>query len=578
MLGNGRSDDSGNSGTGVRSSKQNPAFSIDRNTAFIDYYTKLWPYRWIEKILSKAPRILSVRIKSLYSFKNRLLLSTLFVVSGVLIFIGAVLQIFVFPDESLDSRMIRHIKAIHFVSSIVVIALGWIFIDRLCKIISLPLQELTHKADAVSREKTLENLLDSGGYVSTRPEHHFVESEPFSSNDEIYRLTASFNRMLTRLENSEARIRDSESRYRFLFDHGPSPIFVIDDRNSRILDINARAVEEYQYSRDELLAMSFLDLAVESDREETGNTLLRSIFSEDGLPPVIQHKRKDGSIFTVNFQATHGTYQGRKAIIMAVWDATEKLEKQARLIHSSKMSTLGEMATGIAHELNQPLYIIRLGCDFIQKKLKSGKTLSHEELNKIFTELKNSVDRSTRIINHLREFGRKSDETMTRVDINRAITNSVSLLEKQLESRSIICELDLATPLPAIMGNSNRLEQVFINLLINARDAIVSRDDSCRTLPHDGETDFIRIQSGCDGKNVVVEFIDSGPGVPDHIKAKIFEPFFTTKRSGEGTGLGLAISYQIVRDHKGSIEVSNNEQGGARFRLTFPGLEFGDFA
>lgn len=579
MSGDGRLDDSNHSGksSGVSAPARAPA--IDNNT-LIDYYNKLWPYHWIEKILSRAPRSITSRIQSLYSFKNRLLFATLFVVSGALVVIGIMLQLLVFPRVSLDSRIIQDIKVIHFVSSVVVIVLGWLFIDRLCKLITLPLRELTKKADEVSREKSIENILAFEGLSSIRTDSFREQSERFhlSSHDEIYKLTTSFNRMLTLLKATEARIRDSESRYRFLFDNVPSPIFVIDDRSLRILDINARAVEEYQFSGEELRKMKFSDLAVETDRDLTRDVLNKLIYSEEEFPPVIRHQRKDGSVFTVNFQATQGTYQGRPAIIAAVWDATEKLEKQARLIHSSKMSTLGEMATGIAHELNQPLYIIRLGCDYLSKKIRSGKPVSGEELDKVLKELTTGVDRSTRIINHLRQFGRKSDDSMTATDINQVIQNAVSLMGKQLEARSIVCELHLYPSIPNISGNPNRLEQVFLNLLVNSRDAILGQEDFRRGGGNTADGEFIRIRSACDSKNVVIEFTDSGPGVADHVKSKIFEPFFTTKKSGEGTGLGLAISYHIVKDHKGTIEVSNEETGGARFVLTFPVLNSGDWA
>ncbi len=575
MLRNGRTDGSKHVAPKAPSLTQAQDSSVEEDSRLIVYYTRLWPYRWIERVLSKAPPALASRIRSLDTFKNRLLFSTLIVVSGVLLLIGMILQLIVFPNESMDYRIIQEIKTLHFVSSVVVIALGWLFIDRLCKIITYPLQELTRKADAVSREESVD--VQHIGAASSVGQSGVLadKSVAFSSNDEIYRLTTSFNRMLTRLKASEARIRESEARYRFLFDHGPSPIFVIDDRDWKILDVNARATEEYQFSAEELLSMNFPDLALDIDRDQTVNALLKSCSSEEDLPPVIQHKRKDGSVFRVNFNAIRGSYRGQSAIIAAVWDATEKLEKQARLIHSSKMSTLGEMATGIAHELNQPLYIIRLGCDYLEKKIRSGKTLSGEDMNKILTELRNSVERSTRIINHLREFGRKSDQTMGVVDVNRTITNAVSLMSKQFESHAIACDLNLDPGNPKIIGNSNRLEQVFINLLVNARDAILGMQEYEDQESEESEQKFVKIQSSCDDKNVIVDFSDSGPGVSENIRSKIFEPFFTTKGRGEGTGLGLAISYQIVRDHKGSIGVSNLEHG-ALFRLVFPILGSGD--
>jgi C4-dicarboxylate-specific signal transduction histidine kinase len=139
------------------------------------------------------------------------------------------------------------------------------------------------------------------------------------------------------------------------------------------------------------------------------------------------------------------------------------------LIQAGKMATLGEMATGIAHELNQPLNVIRLGCDYVVKKTKTGQILSHEDLVNLTRELTFSVDRASRIISHLRQFGRKADATMGPIDLNMPIRNVFTLLGSQLEARGIRWELALDYHLPQILGDANRLEQVFINLLLSMR-------------------------------------------------------------------------------------------------------------
>ncbi len=240
------------------------------------------------------------------------------------------------------------------------------------------------------------------------------------------------------------------------------------------------------------------------------------------------------------------------------------------LIQAGKMATLGEMATGIAHELNQPLNVIRLGCDYVVKKTKTGQILSQEDLVNLTRELTFSVDRASRIINHLRQFGRKADDSMGPIDLNMPIRNVFTLMGTQLEAQGIRWELGLDYHLPQILGDANRLEQVFINLLLNSRDAMLAEE---KARPQGPKAKIVKIESRLVGSRVVVTVSDTGPGVPEAIKNKVFEPFFTTKKTGEGTGLGLSISYGIIREHHGTIEIDSGKTRGATFRLTFPVLK-----
>jgi PAS domain S-box-containing protein len=532
---------------------------------------------WLEKLLRKVERLLPAGFKPksgyLYSFKNRILISTLVVVIGGVIIVGVILQLTVFPRLHADdpSAILNFIKIIHFVVSIVVIAASCIFIQMLSKNITLPLLELTKCADQISREAG-ENL----GSPTEATEEDREDNDYYSNEclpaDEVCQLTSSFNRMLIHLKASEASLRESEEKYRFLFDNAPSPIFVLDASDLSILDVNARAEEDYQYSRQELLKMTFSDLDRERDLEQTRRLLSQITPTETNLLPVLHHTRRDGSLFVVNFQGRFSRYRNRPAIIAAVWDVTEKLEKHAMLIQAGKMATLGEMATGIAHELNQPLNVIRLGCDYVVKKTKTGQILSHEDLVNLTKELTFSVDRASRIINHLRQFGRKADDSMESIDPNMPIRNVFTLMGSQLKARGIRWELELDSQLPQILGDANRLEQVFINLLLNARDAMLAEEQSTHSqeVPR---AKVVKIVSRLVGNRIVVTVSDTGPGVPTAIKNKVFEPFFTTKKTGEGTGLGLSISYGIIREHHGTIEIDSGITHGATFRLTFPVLK-----
>lgn len=529
---------------------------------------------WIEKTLVMIEKLLPQALKRkqgfLLSFKNRILIGTLIVLIGVVIIIGVTLQFTVFPKLESDAEAIINLKVIHFLTSLVVIAISWLFIEKLSKKITRPLLQLTKRADQISREageRISAGSIDNDNRPAESPQvrHEFVPG------DEIFQLTSSFNRMLIHLKASEARLRVSEAKYRFLFDNGPSAIFVIDAEDMRILDINARAEEDYQYSRGELLTMSFADLGLDRDREQTRNHLKQVFPTEVTILPILKHQRKDGSLFMVSFQASLIRYGDRPAIIAAVWDVTERLEKHARLIQAGKMATLGEMATGIAHELNQPLNVIRLGCDYLTKKTRHGLGISPDDLIKVTGELTGSVERAARIINHLREFGRRADESMSPIDINQPIVSVFNLVGSQLESKGIRWELALDDNLPSIMGDSNRLEQVFINLVLNARDAMLGMGTTEGKETNGGEN-IIRIKSFSEKDRVAVTVSDTGPGIPEAFQTKVFEPFFTTKKTGEGTGLGLSISYGIIKEHNGTIEIDARSKKGTAFRITFPAL------
>ncbi len=519
-----------------------------------------------ERMERLLPFVMKSRRGFFKSFKNRILISTLLVLIVAVICIGVTLQAFVFPKLRGDATAILSIKMIHLIASLVIIGLSWMFIEMISKKITLPLMELTQRADQISRE--------AGAGLSNGTQHPDAGQsgdEELDRGDEIVHLTRSFNRMLFHLKAAENRLRESETKYRFLFDSGPSPIFLVDADTMGILDANARAEEEYQYTRDELLAMSFADLGRNRDRAETSARLKNLFATEVTLLPVQQHKKKDGTPFMVNFQASVTSYRDRPAVIAAVWDVTERLRKYTKLIQAGKMATLGEMATGIAHELNQPLSVIKIGCDYLNKKGARSECLTFQDISVATSEISGSVDRATKIIDHLRQFGRRTDQHMIPVSVNQPIRDVFTILGRQIRNWGITCVLELDDSLPMILADANRLEQVIINLVLNARDAMIKRD---KNPPHDAQEQLtvLGIRSFLQGNRVVVTVSDTGPGIPEELKSKVFEPFFTTKEVGEGTGLGLSISYSIIKEHQGTIEVDSSYTQGACFRITFPAL------
>ncbi|MFH0821654.1 MAG: ATP-binding protein [Pseudomonadota bacterium] len=242
------------------------------------------------------------------------------------------------------------------------------------------------------------------------------------------------------------------------------------------------------------------------------------------------------------------------------------------LVQTGKMATLGEMATGIAHELNQPLNVIKIGADFLLKTLRKGELPTADQLRQIGERMNDGTDRAARIINHLRVFGRKADESMIPLQVNNPIRGVFTLVGSQLKERGIRWDLELKDDIPYIMGDANRLEQVFMNLVLNARDAILENEKNLTKQGKKPEKS-LRIRSYDKDGRVVVTVWDTGTGVPPHLRAKIFEPFFTTKKVGEGTGIGLSISYGIIREHNGSIEALGEKGEGAVFKVVFPALD-----
>jgi len=238
----------------------------------------------------------------------------------------------------------------------------------------------------------------------------------------------------------------------------------------------------------------------------------------------------------------------------------ELREKQEQLVQAGKLATLGELTTGVAHELNNPLNNIGLFIGNAIDLIELGMTDPNPE--RILQELHNAmhqVHKATEIISHLRTFGRATSVSREPVGISQVIRRALSLVQEQLRLRQIEVKLLIPEEEVFVMGNAIQLEQVFINLLTNARDAMVH---STRKI--------IAIECTKQGNIVDIHFSDTGPGIPVGLEQRIFDPFFTTKEVGAGTGLGLSITYGIIKEHQGAIVVENCSDEGALFLIQLP--------
>jgi PAS domain S-box-containing protein len=378
------------------------------------------------------------------------------------------------------------------------------------------------------------------------------------------------NRIGVTIEN--ARLQEqyikSEEKYRSLFNNDPNPIFIIDSKTLEILDTNQRAQDVYGYSREELFGLSFLNLGDESD-EEIVQKLKDLTEDQSVFLSKKRHYKKGRRLFYVNISVSDAEYGGRHVLIATTTDITESIEKETQLIQAGKMTTLGVMAAGMAHEINQPLNVIQVCADFFLKMLKKGQPIEDEDLKIMASDIVASVDRAAGVIKHVRDFARQSEVVRSRININDPIKDVFKVLGNQLKVHQIEVELDLAPDIPNIMAEHNRLEQVFINLVTNAIDAM---DEKSSRPDFRGTEKRLTIKSFAENGHIVVNVSDTGIGMSKEIQSKIFEPFFTTKKIGKGTGLGISISYGIVKDYDGTIEIESEVGKGSTFKLRFAAL------
>ncbi|KAF2408325.1 His Kinase A (phospho-acceptor) domain-containing protein [Pseudomonas antarctica] len=244
-------------------------------------------------------------------------------------------------------------------------------------------------------------------------------------------------------------------------------------------------------------------------------------------------------------------------------DNTEVRRSQQQLTQSAKMATLGEMATGLAHEINQPLNVMRMAIVNVLKRLGNGDA-QIDYLTEKLQRIDAQVQRAARVVDHMRVFGRRSEVEQQPFDPAQAVEGTLSLLSEGLRGKGVEVRLTQADIPVQVKGYVDQLEQVLINLMVNARDALLNqRENNPELRP------WIAVHTEHDSRHVRIWVEDNGGGIDPRLLERIFEPFFTTKPIGVGTGLGLSVSYGIVENMGGRLSVSNGEHG-ARFCVELP--------
>jgi signal transduction histidine kinase len=233
-------------------------------------------------------------------------------------------------------------------------------------------------------------------------------------------------------------------------------------------------------------------------------------------------------------------------------DITDRSELERRLVQADKLSSIGLLAAGVAHEVNTPLAVISTYAQMLAKQVSED-----DQKSKLLDKIAKQTFRASEIVNSLLNFSRTSPSDFGDVQLNRTVEETISLVRHQLDKVRIQVELELQEGLPSIKGNSGKLQQVFLNLVLNARDAM---DGGGR----------LHIRTSADGGCARVEVSDTGQGIAPENLSRIYDPFFTTKMARKGTGLGLSVTYGIVQEHGGSIEVESELGRGTTFHIDFP--------
>lgn len=345
------------------------------------------------------------------------------------------------------------------------------------------------------------------------------------------------------------------------------------DKEGKIMDVNAAFESVVGKSRDIIIGSSIYEYL---PKEETEKTIVE-IFKKKKVKDIelMANIPEKGTLIWNVSGTVFTTPEGEKGIYITGRDLTERRQveeelkvMEMQLIHAGRLSSLGEMATGIAHEINQPLTVISMAAEGtlrdIDKKRFDVTTLPND-----LEGIMSNVKRIDRIITHMRTFARKPGEIRA-VKPEEVLNNAFILLGEQFKMHGILVSREIEANLPLIKVDANQLEQVFVNILTNARQAVDDREEEATKK---GESFEKRLVCRISRQNnmMVYEFVDNAYGVPEEQKMRVFEPFFTTKEPGEGTGLGLSIAYGIVtRPLGGNIWVEDNEMGGASFKVAVP--------
>ena len=378
-----------------------------------------------------------------------------------------------------------------------------------------------------------------------------VSTTPLVLDGDLVGTVATL-RDITEEKGAQDALARSEARYRNLFESASDAIVTL-DANGRFTTFNHAAENISGYPRQELVGQWFAPLLPDDELPKALMHFQKALAGETGLFETT-FIRKDGEYRTI--QVTYTTPQKDEEVLCVIRDVTDQKMLQEQLIQSEKMTAIGQLVSGVAHELNNPLAGISAFAQLLltEKRFPPDQRTAAEM---IYAEAR----RASRIVQNLLTFARQHKPERTPTGVNQVLDDTLELRGYELRVRGIEVTRDYDEQIPETMADAHQLQQVFLNLVTNAEQAMEKS-------PRESQRLIVRTRRT--GAVIRIEVEDTGPGIPPNLLERIFNPFFTTKPTGSGTGLGLSISLGIVREHEGRIWAENAPQGGARFIVEVP--------
>ncbi|MCD6520625.1 MAG: PAS domain S-box protein [Anaerolineae bacterium] len=369
---------------------------------------------------------------------------------------------------------------------------------------------------------------------------------------------------ITEQRAAEAALRESEARYRTLFEASIDAIFVV-DMDGHILDCNTTACALYGYTKEEFRRLKVAELAPpETVAQARG--IVDELFRKGTVLREMLAQRKDGSTFPAEVSVRVVTIGGQRVVIGYVHDLTERRRLEGELRQAQKMEAIGRLAGGVAHDFNNILTVINGYSDLVYHSLEAGDPLRQD-----VEEIRKAGRRAAELTQQLLAFSRRHKPEMASLDLNEVLVGMAKML-RRIIGEDIELDLRLAHSLPPVEADRGYLEQMIINLAANARDAMPKGGVlTLETASLQGEGcpgTYMRVAKP--GPCVRLTVRDTGVGMNDEVKEHLFEPFYTTKEPGKGTGLGLAMVYGIIQQLGGGIDLLSAPGKGTTFRIYLP--------
>src|SRR5438128_10082595 len=373
-----------------------------------------------------------------------------------------------------------------------------------------------------------------------------VSTTPLVLDGDLVGTVATL-RDITEEKGAQDALARSEARYRNLIESASDAIVTL-DANGRFTTVNHAAEIVSGYRRGELVGLWFAPLLPDDELPKALANFQKALAGETGLFES-QFYRKDGEIRFISI--TYSTPQKDEEVLCLIRDVTDQKMLQEQLIQSEKMSAIGQLVSGVAHELNNPLAGISAFAQLLlaEKRFPPDQRTAAET---IYSEAR----RASRIVQNLLTFARQHKAEKGPTAINQVLDDTLELRGYELRVRGIDVRREYDESIPETMADAHQLQQVFLNLITNAEQAMEQRE---------GQNHRLTVRTRRSGDAIRIEVEDTGAGIPANLIERIFNPFFTTKPTGSGTGLGLSISLGIVREHEGRIWAENVPQGGASF-------------